>query len=271
MFPLRCSVRECDKPLRAVDGGLACENRHHFDTAKSGYISLLQPQDRKSLKPGDSDDAVLARNRWLERGHSQGLVDALSDWTEFSATPQGILDLGCGEGTFGHALFGPCAESYCGIDLSKRALRLAGQRWPEATWVMANADRVLPAADRSVGLVISLFGRRPTQEIKRVLTEDGTCLIAIPGEEDLIQLRQHIQFAGHRRNRTQAVIDEMNSAGLSLKEHRLWNHDVSLEPDAMADALAMTYRAVRHSQQTRIESLPSMTVTLAADLMQFGH
>ena len=40
-----------------------------------------------------------------------------------------------------------------------------------------------------------------------------------------------------------------------------------LQPDAIADALAMTYRAVRHSEQTRLQSLTEMTVTLSADLV----
>ena len=249
---------------------LHCSNGHHFDRAKAGYWSLLQPQDRKSLNPGDSDDAVLARERWLARGHNAGLVKALIPWTELpnDLRPNPItLDLGCGEGSFGAAMFGEDAAGYCGIDLSKRALRLAAKGWPLATWVLANADRILPAADSSVHQIISLFGRRPANEINRVLISKGICIVAVPGENDLVELREQVQKSGHRRSRWEIVVEELAATGLELIEHKLWEHKVKLEPDAMIDAMAMTYRAVRHSQHSRLASLTATTVTLAADLI----
>ncbi|WP_182865410.1 methyltransferase domain-containing protein [Rhodopirellula sp. JC639] len=272
MFELRCTVRNCCQPLRLRDNALRCDSGHHFDRAKAGYWSLLQPQDRRSTKAGDSDDAVLARHRWLSRGLAAGLVETLRPWIKSpkpgdESSSIRTLDLGCGEGSFGPALFSDNPSSYCGIDLSKRAIRLAARGWPEATWVLANADRTLPAADASVDQVISLFGRRPAEEIARVLVPGGACIIAVPGEDDLIELRESVQQEGRRRSRWEAVVDELTAAGLELARHKLWQQRVELQPDAIADALAMTYRAVRHSQQTRAETLTAMTVTLAADLI----
>ncbi|QEG42143.1 putative RNA methyltransferase [Roseimaritima ulvae] len=271
MFELRCTVRKCQNLLRRDDSGLACDAGHHFDRAKEGYWNLLQPQDRRSKTPGDADAAVLARHRWLQRGHAAGLIEMLSPWVAQSAV-DGIatcrtLDLGCGEGSFGPALFAAEAEGYCGIDLSKRAIKLAARAWGDATWVLANADRTLPVADASVHRVISLFGRRPAEEIGRVLVPGGHCIVAVPGEEDLIELREQVQQAGHRRSRVQAIIDQMNAAGLECITQQHWQQQVNLDPDAIRDALAMTYRAVRHSQQARLEAVTAMTVTLAADLI----
>ncbi|MEM6366624.1 MAG: putative RNA methyltransferase, partial [Planctomycetota bacterium] len=160
MFPLRCTVRNCRHGLTRADSGLTCGSGHHFDRAKEGYISLLQPQDRRSKQPGDCDDAVLARRRWIERGHVAGLVESIRPWLVGDGDAR-TLDLGCGEGSFGQALFAEHPDSYCGIDLSKRAIKLAARAWPLATWVWANADRVLPVADGSLQQVLSLFGRRP--------------------------------------------------------------------------------------------------------------
>lgn len=252
--------------------GLFCSAGHHFDRSKQGYWNLLQPQDRRSLKPGDSDAAVLARRRWLARGYATGLIAALRPWAErwpttSVAQPPGILDLGCGEGSFGPALFPNHAEGYCGIDLSKRAIKFAVRGWPDATWVLANADRILPAADASVHCVMSLFGRRPVDEIRRVLVSGGDCIVAVPGEEDLIELRECVQQTGHRRSRWESVVDEMSNAGLECVEYRPWQHQAMLEPDAIGDALAMTYRAVRNSQQKRLDDVSAMRVTLAADLI----
>lgn len=281
MFQLRCTVRDCPHLLEQHDRELTCGAGHHFDQAKQGYWNLLQPQDKKSKNPGDSEDAVLARHRWLQQGHAISLIETLRPWFAASDTQanrettnqqeasQRTLDLGCGEGTFGPALFPNEAESYCGIDLSKRAIKLAARRWPNATWVLANADRVLPAADQSVQRVISLFGRRPVSEIHRVLMPGGICVVAVPGEDDLIELREQVQKAGHRRSRWELIADEMSAAGVEVVDQKHWQINVKLEPDAIADALAMTYRAVRHSQKLRLDGVKAMNVTLAADLLLF--
>jgi len=271
MFELRCTVRNCFQTLHLRDRGLACSNGHHFDRAKEGYWSLLQPQDRRSRNPGDPDAAVLARHRWLARGHVDGLIQALRPWVQQSKSQTEetcrTLDLGCGEGSFGPALFADEATGYCGIDLSKRAIKLAARGWREATWVLANADRGLPASDASVDRVMSLFGRRPIDEICRVLRPDGVCLIAVPAEDDLIELRERVQQTGRRRSRWEMVAEEMSAAGLNLVAQQSWRHQVQLEPDAISDALAMTYRAGRHSEQSRLEGVAAMNVTLAADLL----
>lgn len=279
MFELRCTVRRCPELLHRREDGLRCTAGHHFDQAKEGYWNLLQPQDKRSLKPGDADTAVLARHRWLARGHADGLIETLRPWvamssstdqpaTVFNQLPR-TLDLGCGEGSFGPALFPADADGYCGIDLSKRAIKLAARGWPEATWILANADRVLPAADSSVHRVVSLFGRRPAAEISRVLVSGGICIIAVPGEDDLIELREHVQQSGRRRSRWETVVEEMSSAGLDCLEQKHWRFRVKLDPGAIADALAMTYRAGRRSEKIRRDSLSTMHVTLATDLILF--
>ncbi|KAA5539438.1 methyltransferase domain-containing protein [Roseiconus nitratireducens] len=274
MFPLQCTVRRCCELLQLKESSLVCAAGHHFDRAKGGYWNLLQPQDRKSRDPGDPEEAVMARHRWLQRGHMEGLVESLLPWVAAGTNSDGdappvTLDLGCGEGSFGEALFAEQASGFCGIDLSKRAIKLAARRWPEATWVLANADRTLPAADGSVDRLLSLFGRRPVVEMARVLAPAGRCVVAVPAENDLIELREQVQQAGHRRSRWQRVVESMAEVNLEFIEHKNWHHRVRLVPDAIQDALAMTYRGQRHSQQSRMRFEDPVDVTLAADLLCF--
>lgn len=272
MFDLVCTVRKCGKPLTLSDG-LRCEAGHHFDRSKSGYWNLSQPQDKKSLNPGDSEEAVEARSEWLELGFGDGIVAALSSWTEgvsCESTQARVLDLGCGEGSFGDALFSGDAYSYCGIDFSKKAIKLASSRFKDLTWVMANADRFLPAATGSVDCVISLFGRRPTQEMARVLREGGHCIVAVPGQDDLCELREVAQKDAKKRNRWEPIAEEFLAEGLQLIEHKNWLTKVQLSRKSASLALAMTYRAVRRSQQDRLSQLAEQTqVTLEADLLLF--
>lgn len=274
MLELRCTVRNCGRPLESKSTaggrkGLGCDGGHHFDQAKEGYWNLTQPQDKKSLNPGDNRDAVLARHRWLQRGHSVSLAQSIRDWVTGSGEQPTVLDLGCGDGSFGPLVFPDQPEAYCGIDLSKPAIKLASRHWPAATWVLANADRGLPVMDSSVDFVMSLFGRRPVSEIKRVLTPSGCCIVAVPAEDDLIELREVVQSRGDRRSRVDAIVEEMQEFGLRCVERKQWRASVEIGQEEIEDALAMTYRARRRSEKSRIASIDSSRVTLSADLMRF--
>ena len=273
MLELRCTVRNCSHTLVHSKNVLSCAAGHHFDQAKEGYWNLTQPQDKKSANPGDNREAVLARHRWLERGHAAGLVAALKSWIPDSCPHMRILDIGCGDGSFGPALFQNHSTNFCGIDLSKGAIKLAAiqsaKSWPEATWVLANADRGLPVLDSSVDCVVSLFGRRPAAEISRVLGPSGCCVVAVPGEDDLIELREQVQKEGKRRNRVDAIVEEMDDNGLACIEQKQWSTKIEIGPNEIADALAMTYRAGRRSEQSLVAAIGATKVTLAADLMQF--
>lgn len=275
MFQLSCSVRNCGQALQRTDSGLRCSQGHCFDRAKQGYYNLLQPQDSRSANPGDRDEAVEARQRWLARGYMTSFIDALRPWCAAALHSDGsdnqILDLGCGEGTFGVALFGDAPETYCGVDLSRRAIRMATKRMPAATWVQANADRRLPSLDGSTNIALSLFGRRPIAEIMRALAPAGSCIVAVPATTDLIELREQVQQEGHERSRWEAIAKQFAEGGLRLCDRTHWQHRPTLDEAAIADALAMTYRGVRHSQQQRLATVESMTVTLSADLMLFQH
>lgn len=207
----------------------------------------------------------------MQCGFMNGMTNALRELISehVSADNPSVMDLGCGEGTFGRALFEDCSKTYCGIDLSKQAIKLATRSWKDATWVVANADRILPAADSSVDLLISLFGRRPTTEINRVLRVGGCFVAAIPGPNDLLELREIVQKEAQQRDRHQAVIDQCKAAGLDLAQHRLWTFTATMDSDAVKNALAMTYRAFRNSEHDRIETISEIDVTLQAHLLVF--
>ena len=130
MFQLRCTVRDCQQLLEQRERDLVCRANHHFDQAKQGYWNLLQPQDKKSKNPGDSEDAVLARHRWLQHGHAISLIETLRPWFAANGTEtnQRTLDLGCGEGSFGPALF------------STKPIRIAVLTFPNAPSSWLHAD-----------------------------------------------------------------------------------------------------------------------------------
>ena len=51
---LLCTVRDCREQLLREERRMVCPRGHSFDIARRGYVNLLQPQDRRSKKPGDT-------------------------------------------------------------------------------------------------------------------------------------------------------------------------------------------------------------------------
>lgn len=268
MPSLRCTVRECAAALAQDGPVLRCGNGHAFDRAREGYWNLLQPQDRRSAHAGDRDEAVMARRRWLSRGSVAGLAAQLRAAIDALALPAGrcAIDAGCGEGTLTAGMFNGRGLDVVGIDLSTTAVRLAARAHPGMTWIVANADRALPVCDGSVSLAVSIFGRRPVSELSRALAPDGTLLVVLPGEDDLIELRAAASGDSLRRDRVTPALAEL-AASFTLAARSDWRHRAHHDREALSDALAMSYRGARASEQARFAAVLRLDVTLSATIL----
>src|SRR5437870_3388030 len=151
VITLLCPVRGCRQPLALDERHVACPRGHRFDRARSGYLNLLRPQDRRSAAPGDSRAAAEARRRLYDAGHGAPLVAELQRQLAVLDLPArpAVLDVGCGEGSLLGALAAGRSLDAHGLDLSAPAVDLAARRFPAITWVVANADRFLPYAEAS--------------------------------------------------------------------------------------------------------------------------
>lgn len=264
---LLCTVRNCRAPLMHEDRRYVCANAHAFDIARSGYVNLLQPQDKRSKSPGDTPEAVAARRRFLEHGHAQPLVDAI-----VRALPlregQTLLDAGCGEGHHLAAFRSAYAIDAHGTDISVPAIELAARRYRDCSWVVANADRFLPYADDTFDAVASITARLNPDEFARVLAPHGALLIVIPGADDLLELRQSILGEGIERDRTSRTIETF-ATHFALEQHQRIAHVTHLDRQSMLDVMSSSYRALRSRERAVLETLEPMNVTLSRDLLVF--
>jgi len=267
-LPLRCTVRGCLRPLAPQGTTLVCDAGHAFDRAREGYWNLLQPQDRRSDDPGDRLEALAARRRWLARGFADGLIETLrSTVSTVSLGDAPAIDVGCGEGTIASQIG---VRPLFGVDLSTSGIRMAARLDPQATWIVANADRGLPFEDASIGLAMSIFGRRPAAELARVVRPGGYLLIVVPGPEDLVELREATKGRGVLRERAPEVIAELASFSRPLQTTR-WTHRARHDRKALEDALTMTYRGERLPERRRLAGLEVLDVTLSADILLLCH
>jgi 23S rRNA (guanine745-N1)-methyltransferase len=238
-----------------------------FDLARSGYINLLQPQDRRSRQPGDSADVRAARRRCLARGLASPLLAAILDLVTI-ARDDAALDVGCGEGDVLAALAGRFGGEAHGVDIAVEAIDAAAKRYPRAQWIVANADRVLPYAPASFRLVTSITARMNPVEFRRVVHEDGTLVVVVPAPDDLIELREAVHGQRVLRDRVERTITTFASH-FTLVRHQRVRHVAHLGPAALADAMTSAYRALRTSERARLATVGALDVTLAHDVLAF--
>jgi 23S rRNA (guanine745-N1)-methyltransferase len=234
---------------------LVCARGHCFDIARSGYINLLQPQDRRSKQPGDTAAAVAARRRLHDRGVTTPLLDAIAELMAASADDI-VLDAGCGDGFYLGALARQTGFDAHGIDLSTKAVDAAARRYPGCEWIVANADRGLPYSSGSFSIVLSITGRMNAGEFRRVLRDNGRLLVGIPAPDDLIELRR----AG--RDRVARTVETFTQ-GFRLIERRRVTTATDLDAAAVRDVLVSIYRPMW------LRPPEAMRVTSSLDLLLF--
>ncbi len=250
-----CPVRHCGLLLVREERRLYCARGHSFDVARSGYINLLQPQDRRSKQPGDTTAALAARRRMHDRGTTGPLLHAIGE--TMAASPDDVvLDAGCGEGFYLGTLASQTGFRAHGVDISVPSIDAAARRYPGCEWIVANADRLVPYADRSFSVVLSITARMNSSEFRRVLREDGRSLVAIPAPDDLVELRG----AGHDRA---ARTVEAFADNFRLVDQRRATTAADLDADAVHDVLLLIYRPMgsRGAEAKR--------VTFSLDLLLF--
>jgi 23S rRNA (guanine745-N1)-methyltransferase len=262
---LLCPVRGCHLPLMREDRRLLCARAHSFDVARTGYINLLQPQDRRSKLPGDTKAAVAARRRLHDLGVTGPLLRGIAEILGAQAGDV-VLDAGCGDGFYLGTLARELGFDAHGVDISTFAADAAARRFPPGErleWIVANADRFVPYADRSFSIVMSITARMNAAEFRRVLRDDGRLLVALPSAEDLAELRIHAGSSTTTgRDRTARTIETF-ATGFTLTDQRRVSTTAELSAEAAHDVLVSIYRPLRS------RPVEAMRVTFSLDLLLF--
>ncbi len=255
MGMLLCTVRDCRLPLTRETKRVVCARGHSFDIARSGYINLLQPQDKKSKHPGDTVAAIAGRRRLHDLGVTKPLLDAIVQVIAPSSKDV-VLDAGCGEGFYLGSLAAQTGCKAHGVDISIPAIDAAAKRYKDAEWIVANADRFIPYADASFSIVLSITSRMNSAEFRRVLRDDGKLLVAIPSTDDLKELR------GDHRDRTAGTLQTFADHFTLIGQSRAAT-TADLDAASIQDLLHSIYRPITTSP-------PAATrVTFSFDLLLF--
>ena len=181
-----------------------------------------------------------------------------------------LLDVGCGEGSFVRFLESRHGLELHGTDLSAISTELAARASPGALFVVANADRFLPYADQSFEVVTSINARVHPSEFERIITKTGIVLVAVPGPDDLIELRERIQGGRVEKNRAARILDSLADPFV-LKETRAVREKRDLHVAELKDLLVATYRGLRRSEHEAVTALTGLNVTMSHEIFAFAR
>ena len=233
----------------------SCENNHSFDLAREGYLNLHLAQHKRSRKPGDSNEMIRSRQRFLNAGYYQDLADSVIAQLTEVAGDKRLLDIGCGEGYY----LDEIRQIYenlqlVGLDISKTAVRLAAKRKLNAQLAVDSAFKI-PLFDNSIDTAISVFSPISAIETSRVLKPNGTLIMVGPGETHLSGLTAHIydKTVAHKGNYD--ALD--NSHEFILEKQIEIQNSLCIEGSGIADLLHMTpyYWHAKPQQQKHLKGL----------------
>lgn len=204
MTPFICPL--CQTSFSQQNNTQICQNNHHFDIAKEGYLNLLPVNAKNSKNPGDNKEMMQARRAFLNTDGYLPLSTKLNElvnqfltqlFTPLSKTTEKpttkILDLGCGEGYYTQLLAESLASdtTICALDISKIAVRYAAKRYKNIHFCVASAYDI-PLKDESLDAVIRIYAPSLDSELSRVIKTEGYLFTITPAPRHLYQLREKI-------------------------------------------------------------------------------
>jgi 23S rRNA (guanine745-N1)-methyltransferase len=127
---------------------------------------------------------------------------------------------------------------------------------------VANADRVLPFADASFTLILSITARLNAAEFRRLLRPDGRVLIALAGPDDLRELRGG--SAG--RDRVARTVEAFAKEGFTLGKQHSVTTVAAMDAASIVDLRHAIYMppGACDAAATGVESM-----TFSLDLLRF--
>lgn len=253
--------------------------QHSFDVAKQGYINLLPVQQKKSKSPGDSEASIASRQRFLSAGHYVILQQGLIDFCQ-ALLPKPIgnwLDIGCGEGYYSERLLSLASQSFIALDISKPAVMTTAKRFkalmdkPVSFAIVASASQA-PLMSGSIDVISSIFSPILPSEFDRLLSDKGFVIIAKPGVNHLLELREAL-FDSVQAHDSDKFIDTLAPSFKLVKEQQV-NGTIQVSAAELADLLTMTpysYRAKPEKREALLAKCEQAgTLSLTIEFVIYG-
>lgn len=171
----------CGEPLSPAEGGASCANRHHFDQARQGYLSLRAAHKGKGAPAsGDTPEMLEARERFQAEGFHDDIAAAVL--AAVPADARGWLaDLGGGTGWYAAQILDARPDLHgVVLDASAPAVRIAARAHERLAAVSADVWSGIPLRDGSVDVALRIFAPGSADEVRRILAPGATAIFVVP-------------------------------------------------------------------------------------------
>ncbi|AGH80337.1 rRNA (guanine-N(1)-)-methyltransferase [Psychromonas sp. CNPT3] len=239
----------CSTSFSTENNTQICQNNHHFDIAKEGYLNLLPVQAKSSKNPGDNKEMMQARRAFLNSDGYLPMAQKLCELVQQKLSEQSaphILDLGCGEGYYTHLLEkGLSPQAYISaLDISKVAIRYAAKRYKNINFCVASAYDV-PLSDHSLDALIRIYAPSLDSELQRLIKPGAYLFTVTPAPRHLFQLREKIYTHVNEH-----VSSHNAPAGFQKIQSVNVNYMLSIEAEqTLKDLIQMTPFAWKFNEQ----------------------
>lgn len=247
MSPFICPL--CQSHFSQTNNTQICENNHHFDIAKEGYLNLLPVNAKNSKNPGDNKEMMMARRTFLNSGGYLPLAEKLATIVSRLTAEKDeatLLDLGCGEGYYTNFLENNLPESTIinALDISKVAIRYAAKRYKTINFCVASAYDV-PLESNSIDALIRIYAPSLDSELQRLIKQNGYLITVTPAPRHLYELRERIyeQVNAHLSE------NEAPEGFIKIEQINL-NYPLKIsDPKILEDLIQMTPFAWKYNEQ----------------------
>ncbi|CJC85688.1 TPA: methyltransferase domain-containing protein [Streptococcus pneumoniae] len=255
----------CQENLTLLETNFKCCNRHSFDLAKFGYVSLA-PQIKQSANYDKEN--FQNRQQILEAGFYQAILDAVSDLLASSKTTTTILDIGCGEGFYSRKLQESHSEkTFYAFDISKDSVQIAAKSEPNwaVNWFVGDLAR-LPIKDASMDILLDIFSPANYGEFRRVLSKDGILIKVIPTENHLKEIRQRVQDQLTNKEYSNQDIKEHFQEHFTILSSQTASLTKTITAEQLQALLSMT-PLLFHVDQSKIDWSQLTEITIEAEIL----
>ena len=260
----------CAAPLAPVEGGAECPNRHHFDLARQGYLSLRAAHKGKGAPAtGDTPEMLEARERFQADGFHDAILHAVLE-----AVPEDsrgwLADLGGGTGWYASQML-DARPDLRGIvlDASAPAVRAAARAHDRLAAVSADVWTGIPLRDRSVAVALRIFAPGFADEVRRILAPAGRAVLVVPHGDHQRELQHGLKLlrvpAGKAEEAAASIPDARLVSSVEVRSR------VALSVEQALDAVFMGPNAFHQDRDkvraTLEEWAAPINVTLAVTVV----
>ena len=185
----------CGAALSPADGGAECPNRHRFDRARQGYLSLRAAHKGKGAPAsGDTVEMLEARERFQADGFHDAIAAAVLEAVPDDASGW-LADLGGGTGWYASRILDARPDlSGVVLDASDPAVRLAARAHDRLGGVSADVWTGIPLRDASVAVALRIFSPGSAEEVRRVLAPGGRAVFVVPHADHQNELQHGLKL-----------------------------------------------------------------------------